>query len=851
MNPLDGALDAAAHAVTLLVTSDMDGTLAPLVSTPDLAAPEPRAVRALRRLAQLPRTHVCVLSGRSRGDLVRLFGEGGALRLVGSHGVETSDSASPVLSRDAAAHRDRLASELMAVAERYRGCSVEVKPVAVAFHYRMASEDDATKALNEILASPTVEDAVHVMHGSKVLELGVVPLSKGRAMANLREALGASCTVFVGDDVTDEDAFAVLGEQDVGVKVGPGPSRAAYRIAGVDDVIVLLERLATLREKALAPRDATPIDELSLLSDQRTCALVNGGGNIVWACLPRFDSAALFAELLGGPSAGHFSVRPEVAAPPARVSYAGDSMVLETRWPQITLRDYFDCGGGRAYQRAGRTDLVRSVEGRGRVAITFAPRLDFGRIATRLRIHANGLEVEDSLDPIVLYAPDVKWQIEEDGPHQTARGVATLTDAPLVLELRYGTNNLRPPPTPEAKRRETTERFWSMWAATLRVPPLAEKLIRRSALVLKGLCYGPTGAIVAAGTSSLPETIGGVRNWDYRYCWVRDGAMSAAALVKLGNTGVGLKFLDWLLNVLDTCQSPERLSPLYTVTGHELGPEAELGHLSGYRGSRPVRVGNAAARQVQLDVFGPVVELISELSSAAAPVSPEHWRLVEAMVSAVQRRWREPDHGIWEVRGPRRHYVHSKVMCWLTLDRACALAEHYLGRPRTDWLALREEIRTDVLERGWNAATGAFTVAYGEPEVDASALQVGLSGLLHPTDGRFVATASAVEQTLRDGPTVFRYRMDDGLPGAEGGFHLCTTWLIESLVLLGRRSEAHDLLDAYLSLAGPTGLFSEEYCPQTRASLGNHPQAYSHLGLINAAIALAGADGAGGVPGRE
>jgi len=312
----------------------------------------------------------------------------------------------------------------------------------------------------------------------------------------------------------------------------------------------------------------------------------------------------------------------------------------------------------------------------------------------------------------VLYAPGVTWQLTDDGPHQTATAEIAPRGEPVGLELRYGTGNTRPAFQPEPRRREMTERFWSLWAAQLTLPPLAQDLVRRSALVLKALCYGPTGAIAAAATTSLPECLSGVRNWDYRYCWVRDGTLAATSLVRLGNTGVAMKFLDWLLGVLDHCQSPERLSPLYTVRGQALGSEAELGHLPGYRGSRPVRIGNAASTQIQLDVFGPVVELVTVLARHGAPISTEHWRLVEAMVTAVQRRWQEPDHGIWETRGPRQHFVHSKLMCWLAADRASLLAELFLGQPRAEWAALRDEIRADILANGYDAEQKTFVCAY-------------------------------------------------------------------------------------------------------------------------------------------
>jgi GH15 family glucan-1,4-alpha-glucosidase len=282
------------------------------------------------------------------------------------------------------------------------------------------------------------------------------------------------------------------------------------------------------------------------------------------------------------------------------------------------------------------------------------------------------------------------------------------------------------------------------------------------------------------------------------------------------------------------------LHPLYNVTGRHLPPEAEIAELSGYAGSRPVRVGNAAEGQVQLDVFGPIVELVHLLQIRDAPLSGRHWQLVEAMVKAVDRRWSEPDNGIWEIRKPPRHHVYSKVMCWATVDRAIAVADHFTGRPQPDWVDLRDRIADDVLEHGWKPQVGAFTAAYDGTDLDASSLAVGLQGLVAADDERFLGTVRAVESVLVDGPTVYRYLGDDGLPGREGGFNLMTSWLIDAYHLVGREDDAHALFKRLCGLAGATGLLAEEYDPETGRALGNHPQAYSHLGLINNALNLSG-----------
>ncbi len=340
---------------------------------------------------------------------------------------------------------------------------------------------------------------------------------------------------------------------------------------------------------------------------------------------------------------------------------------------------------------------------------------------------------------------------------------------PLALELRFGSANLQESMVPEEDRRTQNRKFWQGWAGSLRLPSIHSDAVKRSALVLKALCHGPTGSFVAAATTSLPEHMGGVRNWDYRFCWPRDASLSAASLVRLGNTGHALKLLDWVLGVVDSCESPDRLHPIYTVAGGRLPPEAELSHLAGYGDSRPVRISNAAAYQVQLDVFGPIVDLVALLAERGAPISPDHWRLVRAMVAAVDTRWREPDHGIWEIRAERRRHVHSRVMCWHTVSRALRVEEYVTGRINSDWVRLRDEIREDVLANAWSETLGSYSSAYGRDTLDASVLLIGLHGLVPPTDERFIRTVDAVDAKLRDGPgrlPLFRRRR---APRARGG----------------------------------------------------------------------------------
>ena len=584
-----------------------------------------------------------------------------------------------------------------------------------------------------------------------------------------------------------------------------------------------------------------------MLSDQRSAALVTPQAQINWLCVPRIDSPGIFAALLGGPEAGHFSIKPlddDSYAEPTQ-TYLDSTLLLQTSWPTLNVTDYLDCSDDQPHQAAGRTDLVRHIEGSGRVQVVFAPRLDFGRVPTRIEIGGGCLEVIGAADLLILRSAGVDWLIEDHGVHQSAVAEIDLTQGPVTLHMCYGTASTGPESTgpdrpTELERRELTARFWSDWVDGLQLPEVEPEMVRRSALTLKALCHGPTGAILAAATTSLPEFIGGVRNWDYRYCWIRDAAMSASALLRLGSTHEAVEMLNWLSAVIeDNDVNPRELSPLYTVDGRSLPREENVEELAGYADSRPVRVGNAACHQLQLDVFGSVADLIHQLADTDAGLSARHWRLLEDLVEVVEQRWMEPDQGMWEIRSAARHHTHSKAMCWLTVDRAIRISTDVYGRERPDWSELRDRIRDDILRNAWNDEVGAFTTAYDGTDLDASVLAIGLWGLIEPNDARLAATVAAVEKSLRHNQTVYRYKRDDGLPGAEGGFNLMTSWLIDAKILIGDLDEARSLFESYLALAGPTGLIPEEVDPETGAGLGNHPQAYSHVGLINNACNLA------------
>ncbi len=587
------------------------------------------------------------------------------------------------------------------------------------------------------------------------------------------------------------------------------------------------------------------IDDCSMLSDQRTIAIVQPDASISWMCIPRVDSAAIFAHLMDTDNeptkAGIFSIEDAEGNLP-RQRYLGDTLILQSEFPGFHITDYLDASRGRAKHQAGRSDLVRVIEGSGVINITFAPRLNFGRTITKLEPKDGGLVIKGGNDLVCLRSKSIAWTITEDGNHHTATATVDLDamGGSVKLELRCGTANVAPDAMPEPERRSATQAHWQKWVDKLKIPKFATVDVRRSAVLLKGLCYRPTGAILAAGTMSLPETIGGVRNWDYRYCWLRDSALTASALIRLGSHSESMALLDWVLNLVELRGGAERLNPLAQVTGGHLAPDGVIEELSGYRGSKPVRINNAADSQVQLDVFGPVVDVICQLAKRGEPLATKHWNLVNDLVKAVALRWQEEDAGIWEFRSAPRHYTYSKLMCWVAVDRAIFLAEYFTGEVPREWEELRDEIADAINTQCYKAHRNAYTSAYDGDDIDSSVLAIGLYGFEKFDDPRFQGTMKAVEETLLDNGTVFRYRhIDDGLPGEEGGFNIMTLWLVECYLRSGRIDEASKLFSGVRKNIGATGLLSEEVDPVTGEALGNIPQAYSHLAYINAAIAMA------------
>jgi len=837
------ALSTVAREPRLLVASDYDGTLAPIVSDPSKATPHRESVSALRALAGLTGTTAAVISGRALRDLAALSRLPVEVQLIGSHGSEFDIGFVHAIDSDAKQLLREVHDALAEICTDNPGTAIEVKPASIALHVRNATSPEiARRALDAARQGPARWVGIQVTEGKAVIELAVVHTDKGTALNTVRHQHGATAAVFFGDDVTDEKAFRALSGPDIGIKVGEGESLAGFRVDSTEIVSRALAYLLEERRTWLAGASAPRIERLTMLASPRSVALLTPDATVTWFCHPEPDSAAVFAHLLGGPQAGHFSVEPQRPGLPLSQRYVDGTMTVETRWASLQVTDYLPHDVSPT-----RTDLTRVITGHAKAVVTFAPRPEFGQVPVSIEAVSGGLRVRGTNDPMVLRSRGVRWRIENEGSHDVATAVVDPSEGPIVLELRCGTNDLEPSKTGEAERRRIAEAYWRDWSSTLELPPLKPDLMKRSALTLRGLVHAPSGSILAAATTSLPEDIGGVRNWDYRYCWLRDAALTAQALVALGSLEEAERFLDWVHRVLETLPGPERLHPLYTIYGETLPPEAVIDQLPGYAGSRPVRVGNAANMQVQLDVFGPIVDLISTMAharekkgvTAAIAVLPDaDWELVRAMVSAVQRRWTEPDHGIWEIRGNPRHHVYSKVMGWLTVDRALTLAKRFDREVDPAWESLREIISDEVKAKGWNDDVQSYTAAYDGTDLDAATLHIGLSGLIDPSDPRFTATVVATEAELRSGSTVYRYHHDDGLPGGEGGFHLCAAWLVEAYLLIGKRSDAEALFAQLVDVAGPTGLLSEEYDPIAERSLGNHPQAYSHLGLLRCAQLL-------------
>jgi len=587
---------------------------------------------------------------------------------------------------------------------------------------------------------------------------------------------------------------------------------------------------------------ALPLEDYALIGNQRTAALVGRDGSIDWLCLPRFDSHACFAALLGDRNHGRWQIAPKGGAVRTRRRYRDDSLVLETDFET-------DAGTARVIDFMplweDRNDVVRLVRGvKGRVTMRseLVLRFDYGSTVPWVRRLDGGIVAIGGPDAVVLHS--IVATRGEDFTTVAEFEVGEGSELSFVLTY-FPSHEDMPLPIDSHAACEVTTAAWHKWIGGCCYEGQYAAQVRRSLLALKALSYAPTGGIVAAPTTSLPEQLGGVRNWDYRYCWLRDAAFTLDALLDCGFIDEAKAWRDWLLRA--AAGRPQDLRIMYGLHGERRLTESELPWLPGYQGAQPVRVGNAASAQLQLDVYGEVMESMHVERRAAMPLLAEAWQLQRVLMDFLETGWSQKDNGIWEVRGDRRHFTHSKMMCWVAFDRAIRAVECFgLEGPVDKWRALRRQIFDEVNERGFDAGRCTFTQSYGSRELDASLLLMPLMGFLPATDPRIRGTVAAIERELIEDGFVKRYRTEgsgDGLPPGEGVFLPCSFWLVDNYALQGRRDEACRMFERLLDVANDVGLLAEEYDPKAKRLVGNFPQAFSHVALINAARHLSGRGG--------
>ena len=583
-----------------------------------------------------------------------------------------------------------------------------------------------------------------------------------------------------------------------------------------------------------------PIEDYAMIGDCTTAALVSRGGSIDWLCWPRFDSGACFAALLGDPEHGRWLICPAAAGAEVRRAYRDGSLVVETVFAtscgEVALIDFMPVG-----QR--HSAVVRIVEGRrGRVAMTMslALRFDYGSAVPWVRgtEHGEGIIAIAGPDMVVLRAP-----VPTEG-----RGMTTAADFEvgagdsLAFVLTHAASHHRPPRPIDAQAAlRETEAYWGRWSrrGTYRGPYASA--VKRSLLTLKALTYHPTGGIVAAATTSLPEQLGGSRNWDYRFCWLRDATLTLLAFMQNGYFDEAQAWRDWLHR--SVAGSPDQIQIMYGIAGERRLEEWEVPWLPGYQGAVPVRIGNAASGQLQLDIFGEVLNALHQSRVGGLAMPPTSWELETALVEHLATIWEQPDEGMWETRGGRQQFTFSKAMAWVTIDRAVQSAERFkLPAPLERWRALRDTMHATVCEHGFNGERGSFVQVFGGSELDASLLLLPMMGFLPIDDPRIAGTIAAIEGNLMRGGFLMRYDTSDskdGLPPGEGAFLACSFWLAYAYARQGRMDEAKALFERLLGLCNDVGLLAEEYDPAAGRQVGNFPQAFSHVSLIGTALALA------------
>jgi GH15 family glucan-1,4-alpha-glucosidase len=594
-------------------------------------------------------------------------------------------------------------------------------------------------------------------------------------------------------------------------------------------------------------RDAKPphrrIEDYAAIGDGQTLALVGQDGSIDWLCWPRFDSGACFAALLGDENHGRWRLAPRVESRITR-RYRPDTLILETTFETdegaVVVTDFMPPRD----RVPNLVRVVRCTRGRVDMCMRLTVRFDYGSIVpwvtqrrARSRHEVNELSAIAGPDRITL-----RTCVPMHGENHRTVSEFTLTEGEShSFVMTYTPSHLEPPAQIEIEDAlEGTESYWQEWTRRCAFRGPWRDAVIRSLITLKSLIYHPTGGIVAAATTSLPEYPGGARNWDYRYCWLRDATFTLLALSNAGYVEEAGRWRDWLERAL--AGSPEQAQIMYGVAGERRLTEWEVDWLPGFESSRPVRVGNAAALQTQIDVYGEVADALHQARLGGLKLTANAWAVQQTLTEHVEKIWQQEDEGIWEVRGPKRHFTHSKVMAWVALDRAIASAEKFsLDAPLDRWREVRQRIHDDVCARGFNRKLNSFTQAYDSKDLDANLLLIPLVGFLPASDPRVRGTVESVGQQLSVEGLIRRYdadAVDDGLPGAQGTFLACSFWYVDNLVLLGRREEAVEMFERLLALRNDVGLLSEEYDPRSRRQLGNFPQAFSHVALVSSAYNL-------------
>jgi GH15 family glucan-1,4-alpha-glucosidase len=584
---------------------------------------------------------------------------------------------------------------------------------------------------------------------------------------------------------------------------------------------------------------ALRIEDYALIGDTQTGALVGRNGSIDWLCWPRFDSDACFAALLGDERHGHWLVAPRTEKVKISRRYRPNTLVLETRFETadgiVTLIDFMS-------RRGSGSRITRLVRGdRGCVAMhtQLVIRFGYGAIVPWVtRLDEQTISGVAGPDRILL-----RSAVRVHGENLKTVGDFTVAQGETKsFVLTYAPSN-EPPPgysDPEADL-HVVENGWTEWTAHNKITGPWDEAVTRSLITLKALTYGPTGGIVAAPTTSLPEMIGGARNWDYRFCWLRDATLTLLALMNAGYYDEAGLWRDWLLRAV--AGSPNQVQIMYGIAGERRLTEWQVPWLPGYENSAPVRIGNAAHSQLQLDVLGELMDTLHQARCGGLAPNADGWGLELEFLKHLEKIWQRKDSGIWEVRGDEQHFTYSKVMAWVAFDRAIKSAQHFqLHGDVAHWVEMRERIHADVCNNGYDAKTGSFVRAYGSKELDASLLLLPAVGFLPPDDPRIVGTIEAIERDLMSDGLVLRYdtaRADDGLPPGEGFFLACSFWMVDAYLMLGRRDDAVALFERLLALRNDVGLLSEEYDPRARRQVGNFPQALSHLALVNSASNLA------------